>query len=295
MVGANMPAAEIEVTLDLVEGLLANQRPALAGLPLEVMGNGWDNYSVLIGDSLVGRFPRRRASAELIQNEARWLPIIGPSLPLPVPVPLFVGEPAPGYPWPWSIAKLLPGSPANEVEDLDYGICADQIGRFLGALHVTAPRDAPTNAYRGVPLLQRDTTFRERLSELDPILDVGLAVTIWESALEARPFADDPVWIHGDLQPHNLLALGRRLSAVVDFGDVTSGDPATDLAVVWSLLVNDARAHFWSAYGTHDEALLQRARGWALNLGTAMLANSADNPALFAVGRRTVDAVLAGD
>ena len=63
-----------------------------------------------------------------------------------------------------------------------------------------------------------------------------------------------PVWIHGDLHPCNLLVTDGRLSAVLDFGNLTAGDPATDLSVAW-----------------------MRARGWGLALGLAYLAHSRDN------------------
>ena len=41
-----------------------------------------------------------------------------------------------------------------------------------------------------------------------------------------------------------------------------------------------------------DDARWRRARGWALTLGVAFLANSADNPLIQGIGRRAVDAVL---
>jgi aminoglycoside phosphotransferase (APT) family kinase protein len=40
------------------------------------------------------------------------------------------------------------------------------------------------------------------------------------------------VWLDGDLHPGNMLVIGGRLSGVIDFGDLTSGDPATDLALL---------------------------------------------------------------
>lgn len=42
-----------------------------------------------------------------------------------------------------------------------------------------------------------------------------------------------PVWLHGDLHPANMVVADGTLRAVIDFGDLTSGDPATDLATAW--------------------------------------------------------------
>ena len=89
-----------------------------------------------------------------------------------------------------------------------------------------------------------------------------------------------------------------QVSAVIDFGDITAGDPASDLSVAWMLLPPGFHASFWSAYqaagGRAGDALRARARGWALNFAIVFLAHSEDNPVLWHVGRRTVSTVLRG-
>jgi len=60
VVAANrMPAAEVEVSADLVRRLLADQHPDLARLPVQFLANGWDNELYRVGDGLVARLPRR--------------------------------------------------------------------------------------------------------------------------------------------------------------------------------------------------------------------------------------------
>ena len=87
------------------------------------------------------------------------------------------------------------------------------------------------------------------------------------------------------------------MSGVIDFGDITSGDPAADLSLAWMLLPAECHDGFRTAYadaghGRFGEPLWIRARGWALNLAVVFLAHSADNPQLGQIGRRTLDAVL---
>jgi aminoglycoside phosphotransferase (APT) family kinase protein len=69
-----MPAAEVDISPDLVRRLLAAQQPDLAHLPIMVMANGWDNVLCRVGDELVARLPRREAAARLVVHEQRWLP-----------------------------------------------------------------------------------------------------------------------------------------------------------------------------------------------------------------------------
>jgi hypothetical protein len=49
---------------------------------------------------------------------------------------------------------------------------------------------------------------------------------------------------------------------------------------------------FRRAYGKADERTWARARGWALSLALVILANSADNPQMARIGRRTLREVL---
>ena len=102
---------------------------------------------------------------------------------------------------------------------------------------------------------------------------------------------------HGDLHPANILVHRGRISGVIDFGDITAGDPAADLSVAWMLPPADCRGAFRDAYraasGHADsDDTWARARGWALALSLAFLAHSADNPLIAAIGHRTIGAVL---
>ena len=150
-----MPAAEVQVSADLVRRLLADQHPDLARLPVEFLANGWDNELYRVGDALVARLPRRALGAQIIKNEQRWLPGLAPRLPLPVPYPERTGIPAHGYPYPWSVVPYLPGVPAAQASSFDPAAAAAAVGGFLGALHVPAPPDAPANPFRGGPLATR--------------------------------------------------------------------------------------------------------------------------------------------
>jgi aminoglycoside phosphotransferase (APT) family kinase protein len=69
--------------------------------------------------------------------------------------------------------------------------------------------------------------------------------------------------LHGDLHPSNILTASGHLTAVLDFGDLAAGDPATDLAVAWLLFDGSERKAFRSELD-YDEATWLRAAGWAI-------------------------------
>ncbi len=291
-----MPAADVEVSADLVRRLLAGQHPDLARLPVEFLANGWDNELYRIGDRLVARLPRRALGAKIITNEQRWLPGLAPRLPLPVPAPERTGVPGCGYPYPWSVVPYLPGVPAAQAGSFDPAAAAAAVGGFLGALHVPAPADAPANPVRGVPLAARAGIFAASLARIGGQVDRDAVLRAQDAALAAPGYDSPPVWLHGDMHPANILVDDGRVSGVIDFGDITAGDPASDLAVAWMLLPPGSHARFWAAYqaagGQPRDALRARARGWALNFAIVFLAHSEDNPVLRRVGRRTLGAVL---
>src|SRR5215475_2677053 len=180
-----MPAAEVDVSVELVRQLLAEQHADLAGLPVRVLANGWDNLVCTVGADLLARLPRRALAAELVAHEQRWLPLLAPGLPLPIPAPVRVGQPAGGFPWNWSVVPFLPGQVAALAAPYDPASAAVALGEFLAALHVRAPRDAPVNPFRGGPLADRADRVAEHLGLMPSGADAHAARAIWESAIEA--------------------------------------------------------------------------------------------------------------
>jgi aminoglycoside phosphotransferase (APT) family kinase protein len=292
-----MPRAEVLVDEALARRLLREQQPALAERPVRLVANGWDNAVFAVGEELLARFPRRAASVASVTNEQRWLPVLAPRLPLPVPSPVYAGVPGSGYPWPWSVVAFFPGQVAALAEPSDPTAAARALAWFLACLHRPAPSDAPANPHRGGALHRRGANFHENLSVIGPGATRSRLLETWADAVAAPVFRGPPVWLHGDLHPANIVVDSDKVSAIIDFGDLTSGDPATDLAVPWMMLPPTAHRTFWDTYLADarypvDEHLMRRARGWAASLGLVFCAHSADNPLMAAVGRRTIETVV---
>ncbi len=293
----NSPPAEVTLSTTQASALLAQQHPDLAYLSVAVLDAGFDNFMFRLGDSYCLRFPRRSAAAALVLHEQQWLPALAPHLPLPVPTPLRVGVPGQSYPWHWSVLPWLPGDTADLAPP--HADEALRLADFLKALHglarpaatlPAAPTLAPRNPVRGCPLADRQQAVETRLARLRQHTD---AVTpqidaLWQRAL-AAPAATESVWLHGDLHPRNILTQGGRISAILDWGDLCVGDPATDLASVWMLLEDaGARSRALQSYAP-DAALLARSRGWAVSFGCLLLdTGRVDNPRHAHIGADTL-------
>lgn len=290
----NMPAADWEIDETLVSALLADEFPELATLPLTLLANGWDNVMYRLGDELTVRLPRREMAVPLIDNEQRCLELLAPRLPIPVPVPIHHGARSERFPMPWSICRWFPGVLATDAALADPAHEASRLGDFLTALHRPAPDDAPDNEWRGhdARLLAPRVRANAERADLGRSVDPGLVVERFELVSGVDAHAGPPMWLHGDLHAANMLVHDGAISAVIDFGDVTSGDPAVDLAIGWMLFDENARSVFRSALPHIDDAGWSRGAAWALHFAVTYLANSADNPRLHDLGARLLVTML---
>lgn len=297
-----MYGTEVEVTADVVRDLLQEQHPDLAGLAIREVAGGWGNQMWRLGDELAVRMQRMDATPEFQLKERRWLPVLGPRLPLPVPTPVRFGEPSERFPKHWTVMTWVPGEPLDHGS-ISRGIhAADALADFLRALHVEAPAEAPVVADRGGHPGDCADGFENFLQAVAPD-DVAAGIrAVWDDAVAAPVWDGPPVWVHGDLHPANAVVSDGTLSGIVDFGDMCAGDPAWDLAAAWVLLPAGTAARFFDTYARADEAAIRRARGLAAmkSLFLMLMGRNGDRglpggkPHWGPAGRAALDRVLAG-
>jgi aminoglycoside phosphotransferase (APT) family kinase protein len=102
------------------------------------------------------------------------------------------------------------------------------------------------------------------------------------------------VWLHGDLHTANVIVSDGSIVAVIDFGDLTAGDPAVDFAIGWMLFDDEQRVVFRSVAGGVDDATWSRAQAWALYFGLMYLLHSADSPRFERMGTELLHRIVPG-
>jgi aminoglycoside phosphotransferase (APT) family kinase protein len=293
-----MHADEVDTSISLVTRLLVAQFPQWAGLPIEpVPSAGTDNALYRLGEDMAVRLPRIAWATGQVGKEQQWLPKLAPLLPLRIPIPLAIGEPGEGYLWHWSVYRWLEGENATLDRIADPYQAALDLAHFIAALQQVDPTDGPPpgphNSSRGEPLAWRDDRTRNAIASLAGMFDTAALTAVWDTVIKAPVWHSRPVWLHGDLQAGNLLAVQGRLSAVIDFGCLGVGDPACDVMAAWLYLPAGTREAFRAALLV-DDATWARARGWALSVGLIALPYYQNtNPILAGIARHAIEETLA--
>lgn len=144
---------------------------------------------------------------------------------VPAPRPYLVDASGQILPRPYLIMALVEGEAVLEPPADIPGV-ARPLAAVLARIH-QIPRD-------GAPFLRDQyQVFDRRLREVPVTFDEALNEREIRAALaRAWPPAsgNEPVLLHGDFWPGNVLWLGGQLTAVIDWEDAGFGDPLADLA-----------------------------------------------------------------
>ncbi len=279
-------ADELAIDERLVRALLEEQFPDWADLQLaRVAPDGTVNVIYRLGEDLAVRLPRRNGPETEEDLEMRWLPVLGPQLPVDIPVPVARGRPSAGYPWYWSIHTWGEGESSGGL------LPHEDLVALLAALQRVDPTGGPEPAYgRGEPLATRDAPVRDALERVE----APGALELWEEAKRAPEWEEERVWLHGDIDARNVLARDGRLTGVIDWGGMGVGDPAVDVMVAWKLVAPDEREAFREALAV-DDATWLRAKGWVISQALIALGyyTVETNPTLVREARRWTEEVLA--
>jgi len=281
------------IDADLVRGVLREQFPAWAELPIRTVRQaGNDHRMFRLGRELVVRLPADVAYVPQVRKEQKWLPRLGPQVPLRIPEVVGRGALSDLFPAPWSIYDWIEGRRPEPALLSDDDAAAAALGSFLSSLQridaADGPAPGPHSAGRGAPVTQWDDQVCRRF----PLLhgrQRDRAVGLWRDATTATAH-EAAVWLHGDVAIGNLLVDDRHsLSAVLDFGCSAVGDPACDTVIFWTQFRGTAREAFRTSRGL-DDATWARGAGWALWKGLIMLTNVTPGESDFA--RRVLHELL---
>ncbi len=288
-----MHAGQMQMDLEAVRQLVAEQFPQWAGLPVRaVASHGTVNAIFRIGDGLVARFSIQRADVQAtrqwLETEAAAARELAGATRFATPEPVAIGEPGAGYPLPWSISTWLSGTVAIDQDPSGSEAYARDLADFIQSLRgIDTQGRTFKGANRGGELQSRDAWMQECIERSDGLLDVDRLSRTW-ATLRTLPRTSPDAMTHGDLVPGNLLVTDGRLAGVLDVGEFGPADPALDLVIAWHGLQTGPRRVLRNALRC-DELEWARGAAWAFEQALGVVWYYAhSNPLVSAMGRCTL-------
>ncbi len=293
---------ETPVSEDTVRGLLRDQCPAWAVLPLRLLRTSGTEHTIWrLGDGLLVRIPRHTDAESGLVKEVDWWPRLRGVLPIETPEVVHLGSPTPDYPHAWAVNSWLAGEDCatTVLSGAVPSEWADTLAEVILALRaVDLGALPPASLPRGA----RGGHLRERISGLDEARDwlrtrsEGAAADAVVAAAAAVEPDRQRVLLHADLIPGNLVVRDGRIVGLLDLGTLTTGYPAWDLTCAWWVLDARGRERLRGALELHPDDpswLWGRAFGLLQGNGARWYYEAKGHP-LAALGARAVEQAIAG-
>jgi aminoglycoside phosphotransferase (APT) family kinase protein len=291
---------QLEVTVDVVQRLIADQFPSWVQLPIRpVPTEGTVNAIFRIGDGLAARFPLQPRDTEetrqWLHSEADAALELLDHTTFAVPEPVAVGEPGAGYPLPWSVQTWLPGKTASRQDPSSSDDFAHDLARFIGevrAIYLHGRRFMGVG--RGGDLKGHDEWMAICFEQSERLFDVPRLRRTW-ARLRELPRESPDVMTHGDLIPGNVLVDGGRLVGILDVGGLGPADPALDLVSAWHLLDTGPRDVLRNDL-RGDDLEWERGKAWAFVQAMGLVwYYQTSNPPMSRMGSRTIERIFADE
>ena len=231
--------------------------PQLDVRSARAIGTGWTVDTYEIDDQWIVQLPRSDYAAERLRAQIETLPELAAELSALVPEPVYTDTEVPALAY-----RKLEGLPLDQAPD---GLWPERLGRFLYDLHLMPPEYVGLRGIRAKEVREAVAieleSFRARVL---PLLEPQ----------EARRFdarftaflADDELWrfapclLHGDIGPeHVLVSDDGDLVGVLDWEDLSVGDPAGDFAWLLHARPSDGERALGAYGGAPDPRFHERA------------------------------------
>ena len=238
--------------------------PDFAIKHIELAGEGMDSRSFFVNETYVFRFPKRPKVAEDLKIEIKLLPKLQKGVSLPIPQFEFIGNRKDdllfvGY-------KKIEGATLSEVWSSAASDVREKIlhslGIFLKEIHsfpleeakkCDVPLHSSRRVYKG--------DFLKLAEDIKPILSdtvSGFIENLYKEYLsDDRNLSYEPVFLHADFGAGHIFCdpKDKRVTGIIDFGDIGIGDPDYDLMYLYGEFGWDFILQFLRHYQRSDNDL----------------------------------------
>lgn len=230
-------------TIDLLTRRIQQKYPEFKVQAARLLASGQYNDAIVVNDNWVFRFPRHELGTKNLNTEFTVLQYLQGSLPLQIPSPTYVKidlekpvESFMGYP-------MITGMPLTRESAIEMNSdalmsLATKVNDFVQTLHGLHIPEEVEGVLKRVNTFAEWEELYERIQyhlfphmRLDARMEVCHHFESFLNSPSVHTFR--PTLIHGDIGAGNILLNGNHQAvAVIDFGSVEIGDPASDYAAI---------------------------------------------------------------
>ena len=251
--------------------IIASELPQITIRSAVPLGEGWTAVAWLVNEELVFKFPKKAWVWTDLDRELALLPYARAHVPLPIPEYLHNVRQSAGAPHGYVVYRHLCGRAVDPraLSSRERTALAQTLARFLRALHEIDPAPVesilPRDDERAVALrYQRDAE-----AEVAPLLTATergrLREAFTEHVDDERNFGGRLVILHADLSAEHILRLGESVSGIIDWGDVSIGDPDYDFSYLYEEFGEAFVREVAAYYGHADpDRLVRKARYFSI-------------------------------
>ncbi len=238
---------------------------------IKISDFGTDNIVYRLGKDRVIRVPRSEASLLQLQKEIKIIECLSKTnFDIRITEIVDFVDIKDSKKLKLPIYKWIEGEDLHHLVDFSaYKALALELANFTHHLHSMNVQDISI-VRRGLPLSSQDKAVKEALDNLEGEIESKKLFDLWNSLVETPSWEKEPVFIHADLLPTNLIIKNNKLAAVIDWSLAGAGDPAIDFIPAWSIFDEESRAIYKEAAKV-DENTWLRAKGWALSIALIIL------------------------
>ena len=244
-------------TLEEHRALIGALFPELGTRVFRTMGDGWTAYTYEIDDGWIVQLPRSAYAEGRLLRQIEVLPELARELSARIPIPEHVSLDPPAMAY-----RKLDGTPLDRAPD---GHWPERLGRFLYDLHMVPPEVIGLRS-RTVTAVREElaialATMRARVFPL-----LGADEGDRYGARFDAFMGDESVWrfatclTHGDIGPeHVLVSDSGDLVGVLDWEELSVGDPVSDFAWLLSARPSEGERALTASGGPPDASFRVRA------------------------------------
>jgi aminoglycoside phosphotransferase (APT) family kinase protein len=215
---------------------LASDFPKLNIESVKVIGIGWHHVAIEVNENIVFRLPREVHVKDLsstVHYETEILRQLKDKLPIVIPDPRYMSPDGSYFGYPKLNGEILENI-ITEFTDSDRQQLVKDWVAIASAIHTEISVEEARRL--GVPDFDGfDTTMAEKVFHLNGIDQeiVSFAQSMIQGVKSLDKDAQNWVFIHNDLQFHNLLAdpISKRISGIIDWTDVCVAPMAREFAI----------------------------------------------------------------